>query len=205
VWSLAVLPDEAGANANTAAPSAVELTTWSEQVLKKRLENVRGVGAVNLVGATKREINIYLNPQALETFGVTPEQVVSASCATKNQDLPVGAIRSLAQERVVQIDARMERPEDFGKIIVARKNGAPVRLDQVARVNDGAQEVPRAWRSTTASARCCCQVQKSQGENTIEVVDGLNAAVAERCARTSCPPACGWRALATAPAPSAWR
>ena len=59
----------------------------------------------------------------------------------ENQDLPVGAIRSLAQERVVQIDARMQRPEDFGKIIVARKGGAPVRVDQVARVADGAQEI----------------------------------------------------------------
>lgn len=75
---------------------------------------------MNLVGATKREINIYLNPQALETYGVTPEQVVSA-VRNENQDLPVGAIRSLAQERVVQIDARMQRPEDFGRIIVARK------------------------------------------------------------------------------------
>ncbi|MCZ8219102.1 MAG: efflux RND transporter permease subunit [Acidovorax sp.] len=171
VWSLAVLPDEKSGR------SAVELTTWSEQVLKKRLENVRGVGAVNLVGATKREINIYLNPQALEAFGVTPEQVATA-VRNENQDLPVGAIRSLAQERVVQIDARMERPEDFGRIIVARKNGAPVRLDQVARVNDGAQEV-ESLALYNGQRTLLLSVQKSQGENTIEVVDGLNAAIAE--------------------------
>ena len=171
VWSLAVLPDEKSSR------SAVELTTWSEQVLKKRLENVRGVGAVNLVGATKREINIYLNPQALEAFGVTPDQVASA-VRNENQDLPVGAIRSLAQERVVQIDARMQRPEDFGRIIVARKNGAPVRLDQVARVNDGAQEV-ESLALYNGQRTLLLSVQKSQGENTIEVVDGLNAAVAE--------------------------
>jgi HAE1 family hydrophobic/amphiphilic exporter-1 len=41
----------------------------------------------------------------------------------------------------VQIDARMKRPEDFGKIIVARKGGAPVRVDQVARIADGGQEI----------------------------------------------------------------
>ncbi|HCE94935.1 MAG: nodulation protein NolG [Burkholderiales bacterium GWA2_64_37] len=171
VWSLAVLPDEKSGR------SAVELTTWAEQILKKRLENVRGVGAVNLVGATKREINIYLNPQALEAFGVTPDQVAQA-VRNENQDLPVGSIRSLAQERVVQIDARMERPEDFGKIIVARKNGAPVRLDQVARVNDGAQEV-ESLALYNGQRTLLLSVQKSQGENTIEVVDGLNAAVAE--------------------------
>ncbi|PVY93381.1 HAE1 family hydrophobic/amphiphilic exporter-1 [Acidovorax sp. 99] len=171
VWSLAVLPDEKSDR------NAVELTTWAEQILKKRLENVRGVGAVNLVGATKREINIYLNPQALEAFGVTPDQVANA-VRNENQDLPVGAIRSLAQERVVQIDARMERPEDFGKIIVARKNGAPVRLDQVARVNDGAQEV-ESLALYNGQRTLLLSVQKSQGENTIEVVDGLNAAVVE--------------------------
>ncbi len=177
VWSLAVLPDEKAAKDGAAARSAVELTTWAEQILKKRLENVRGVGAVNLVGATKREINIYLNPQALEAFGVTPDQVANA-VRNENQDLPVGAIRSLAQERVVQIDARMERPEDFGRIIVARKNGAPVRLDQVARVNDGAQEV-ESLALYNGQRTLLLSVQKSQGENTIEVVDGLNAAVVE--------------------------
>ena len=171
VWSLAVLPED-GANR-----SAVDLTTWAEQVLKKRLENVRGVGAVNLVGATKCEINIYLNPQALEAFGVTPDQVANA-VRNENQDLPVGAIRSLAQERVVQIDARMQRPEDFGRIIVARKNNAPVYLDQVARVNDGAQEV-ESLALYNGQRTLLLSVQKSQEENTIEVVDGLNAAVAE--------------------------
>ncbi|MFN9725993.1 efflux RND transporter permease subunit [Acidovorax sp.] len=174
VWSLAVLPDEQPAGT---ARSAVELTTWAEQVLKKRLENVRGVGAVNLVGATRREINIYLNPQALEAYGVTPDQVVAA-VRSENQDLPVGAIRSRAQERVVQIDARMERPEDFGRIIVTRKAGAPVRLEQLARVNDGAQET-ESLALYNGQRTLLLSVQKSQGENTIEVVDGLNAAVKE--------------------------
>ncbi len=174
VWSLAVLPDDKAAGS---ARSAVELTTWAEQVLKKRLENVRGVGAVNLVGATKREINIYLNPQALEAYGVTPDQV-AAAVRNENQDLPVGAIRSLAQERVVQIDARMERPEDFGRIIVTRKGGAPVRLEQLARVNDGAQET-ESLALYNGQRTLLLSVQKSQGENTIEVVDGLNAAVLE--------------------------
>jgi HAE1 family hydrophobic/amphiphilic exporter-1 len=59
---------------------------------------------------------------------------------SENQDLPVGAIRSLQQERVVQIDARMRAP-GLCRIIVARKNGAAIRLGQVARVHDGAQEL----------------------------------------------------------------
>ncbi|MBY0453265.1 MAG: efflux RND transporter permease subunit [Burkholderiaceae bacterium] len=183
IWSLAVLPD--AATTGTAAPkSAVELSSWAEQVLKKRLENVRGVGAVNLVGATKREINIYLNPQALDAFGITPEQVAQA-VRNENQDLPLGAIRSLAQERVVQIDARMQRPEDFGRIIVARKNGAPVRVEQLARVQDGAQEV-ESLALYNGQRTLLLSIQKAQDENTIEVVDGLTQAVA--ALRSELPP-----------------
>ena len=157
--------------------SPVELTNWADQVLKKRLENVRGVGSVTLVGGTRREINIYLNPLAMEAVGITADQVVSA-VRSENQDLPVGAIRSPAQERVVQIDARMQRPEDFGKIIVARRNGAPVRVDQVATVSDGGQEV-ESLALYNGQRTLLLQVQKSQDENTIAVIDGLKAALQE--------------------------
>jgi hydrophobic/amphiphilic exporter-1 (mainly G- bacteria), HAE1 family len=175
IWSLAVLPDTAK---GTVKPmSAVELTNWADQVLAKRLENVRGVGSVTLVGGTKREINVYLNPAAMEAMGITADQVVAA-VTNENQDLPVGAIRSLAQERVVQIDARMQRPEDFNKIIVARKNGAPVRLEQVARIADGAQELDNL-ALYNGQRTLLLTVQKAQDENTIGVIDGLQKTVAE--------------------------
>ena len=206
IWSLAVLPSDAptlatacaslppegvraclersgAARSGGKAMTAVELTNWADQTLKKRLENVRGVGSVTLVGGTKREINVYLNPKAMEALGITADQVVSA-VRNENQDLPVGAIRSLAAERVVQIDARMQRPEDFGKIIVARKGasatgggGVPVRVDQIATVTDGAQEVD-SLALYNGQRTLLLSVQKSQDENTIQVVDGLNKAIA---------------------------
>ena len=173
IWSVAVLPQSGKGK----AMDAVELTNWADQVLKKRLENVRGAGSVTLVGGTKREINVYLNPQAMESLGITADQVVNA-VRNENQDLPVGAIRSLQQERVVKIDARMKRPEDFGKIIVARKGAAPVTVDQVARIADGAQELD-SLALYNGQRTLLLTVQKAQDENTIAVVDGLNKAVAE--------------------------
>ncbi len=172
VWSVAVVPDATSAQ-GAQPPTPVELTNWADQVLKKRLENVRGVGSVTLVGGTRREVNLYLNPQALESLGVTPDQVVAA-VRSENQDLPVGTLRSLAQERVVQIDARIERPEDFGRLVVARRNGTPIRLDQVARVSDGAQEVENL-ALYNGQRTLLLSVQKAQDANTIEVVDGLAA------------------------------
>ncbi len=171
IWSVAVLPE-----AGSVKMSAVELTNWADQVLKKRLENVRGAGAVTIVGGTKREINVYLNPQAMESLGITADQVVNA-VKNENQDLPVGSIRSLAAERVVKIDARMKRPEDFGKLIVARKGNVAVTVDQVARIADGAQEVD-SLALYNGQRTLVLQVQKAQDENTIEVVDGLNKTIA---------------------------
>ncbi|MGB3071520.1 MAG: efflux RND transporter permease subunit [Ottowia sp.] len=180
IWSLAVLPD---AKEGQRAPSSIELTNWADQVLKKRLENVRGVGAVSIVGGSKREINIYLNPRAMESFGVTADQV-AAAVRGENQDLPLGALRSTAQEITVQLDGRMQRPEDFGRIIVARRGAAagqpggnsPIFLNQVAEVHDGAQEL-ETLALYKGQRTLLLSVQKAQDENTIRVVDGLNQAV----------------------------
>ena len=179
IWSIAVLPDAA-----KGSMSAVELTNWADQILKKKLENVRGAGSVTLVGGTKREINIYLNPQAMESLGITAEQVANA-VRLENQDLPVGATRSLTQERVVKIDARMKRPEDFAGIIITRKNGAAITVGQVARIADGAQEID-SLALYNGQRTLLLTVQKQQDENTIAVVDGLNKAVADM--QTALPP-----------------
>jgi len=135
------------------------------------------VGSVTLVGGSKREINLYLNPQALEAFGIAPEQVANA-VRNENQDFPVGTIRSAEQDRVIQIAARIQRPEDFGRIIITRKNGAAVRVEQVAKVIDGAQEV-ESLALYNGQRTLLLNVQKSQDENTIGVVDGLNKMLAE--------------------------
>ena len=175
VWSVAVLPEPLADG--KPVMSAVELTSWAEQTFKRRLENVRGVGSVTVVGGSQREINLYLQPQTLEAFGITPEQVVTA-VRNETQDVPVGTIRSLEQERVIQIEARMKRPEDFGKIIVARKSGAPVRIEQIALVTDGAQEVD-SLALYNGQRTLLLNVQKSQDENTIAVVDKLQNTLAE--------------------------
>ena len=175
IWSVAVLPADKGAQVGM---TPVELTSWADQVLKKRLENVRGVGSVTLVGGTKREINIYLNPQAMEALGVTAEQVANA-VRNENQDLPVGAVRSLEQERVVQVVSRMVRPDDFNRIVVAKRGtAAPIRLEQVARVADGAQEV-ESLALYNGQRTLVLQVQKTQDDNTIAVTDGLKKAIAD--------------------------
>jgi HAE1 family hydrophobic/amphiphilic exporter-1 len=157
--------------------SQMELTTYADQVVKKRLENVRGVGSVSLVGGLKREINIYLRPDDLEAQGVTVDQV-QAVVASENQDLPAGTLRSRVNDRVVQIDARVKRPDEFKQLIVARRGNAAVRLSQVADVVDGPQEVD-SLALYNGQRTLALDVLKAQGENTIDVVRGLQGVVAD--------------------------
>jgi hydrophobic/amphiphilic exporter-1 (mainly G- bacteria), HAE1 family len=175
IFNVAVLATD-----NTKSPQ--ELTTWASQVLQKKLENVRGVGSVSVVGGVERQINLYVKPEALEALGIGIDQVVAA-VKSENQELPMGAIRSRDQERVVQINARLKRPEDFRDIVVAKRNGAPVKLWQVADVVDGPQEV-ESLALYNGQRTVLLAVQKSQGENTIAVVDGLNKALADAAALT---------------------
>ena len=168
IWSLAVFPETQN---DAKSASLVQLTNYAEQIIKKRLENVRGVGAVNVLGGSRREINIYLRPDAMEAFGVSADQI-AAAVRNENQDLPVGALRSFTQERVIQVQSRIKRPEDFASIIVARKGSTPIRLSQVAHVNDGAQETEN-MALYNGERTLVLTVQKSQDANTIEVVDGL--------------------------------
>ncbi len=161
---------------STGTRSLRELTTLADQIVKKRIENVRGVGQVNLVGGVKREIRIELNPAQLEALAIGVDQVLAA-VRGEHQELPVGTLRSAEQERVVQIQARAKTPEDFKRIVVARRGGQPVYLAQVATVVDGQQERESAalvdGRETLA-----LDVLKAQGQNTIDVVDSVRKAAA---------------------------
>ena len=151
--------------------STQALTSWGREVLQKRLENVRGVGSVSVVGGQDRQLLVYLRPDAMESLGVTPDQVLAALRA-ENQTLPVGNVRSREQERVVQISTRLARAEDFERVVVARQGGSIIKLSQVAEVVDGNQP-PESLALYNGQRTVLLSVQKSQGENTIEVVDGL--------------------------------
>ncbi len=178
VFNVAVLAVD-----NKATPQ--ELTTWARQVLQKKLENVRGVGAVSVVGGVERQISVQLKPTAMEALGISTEQV-AAALRSENQEMPLGNIRSAEQDRVVQINARLKTPRDFRDIVVARKTGpasgasgtagAVVKLWQVADVVDGPQEL-ESLALYNGQRTVLLSVQKSQGENTIAVVDGLKRAL----------------------------
>ena len=158
-----------------------DLTTLADQVVKKRLENVSGVGQATLVGGVKREIKVYLKLEELEAQKVGADQVIRA-LSTENQDLPAGAVIAGTQEKVVQIRARLNDPRDFRNLIVARRGAegkrSAVTLGQVADIEDGQQEEENV-ALVNGERAISIDIIKAQGENTIAVVDGVRRVVGE--------------------------
>jgi HAE1 family hydrophobic/amphiphilic exporter-1 len=151
--------------------SARELTTLTEQVIKRRLENVRGVGRVTVVGGVRREVQIALRPTEMEALRVGVDQVIAALRAD-NQELPAGTLTRGPRDQVVQIRARLRSAADFERIVVARRGGQPVYLSQVARVIDGEEE-PENAAMVDGQRAIAIDVVKASQENTIAVVDGV--------------------------------
>ena len=159
----------------SAKRSLRDLTTFADQVVKKRLENVAGVGQATLVGGLMREIRVALRLEDLEAQRVGADQVIQA-LRTENQELPAGTLVSPSQEKVVQLKARLDTPADFRSLIVARRGGRAVTLGQLADVDDGQQDDESAALINGRRA-ISIDIVKAQGENTIAVVDGVRAAV----------------------------
>ena len=170
IYSVSVTNDD-----NIKQRSFRDLTTIADQVVKKRLENVRGVGSVNMVGGIKREIQIYVKPGEMESLGIGVEQVINA-VRNENQELPAGAVRSLSNEKIVQVQGRVKNPADFGRIIVARRGSQPVFLSQIANIVDG-QEEQESLALYNGRRTLALDILKAQGQNTIDVADGLAAAI----------------------------
>jgi HAE1 family hydrophobic/amphiphilic exporter-1 len=156
---------------------ARELTTLAEQVVKRRIENARGVGRVTVVGGVRREVQIVLRPAEMEALKVGVDQILTA-VRNENQELPAGSIVTREREQSVQIRGRLKAVADFERIVVARRGSQPVYLGQVARVVDG-QEERESLATVDGQRAISLDVVKAQGENTIEVVDNVRRIAAE--------------------------
>ena len=154
-----------------------ELTTLADQIIKKRIENVRGVGTVNVVGGSKRQVRVLLNPSQMDALGVGVDQVLNAIRA-ENQDLPAGSLKTTQRDVAIQVQGRMIAVQDIANIVITRRAGVPIYVRQVAQVLD-TQEETESLALLDGKPTLALDVLKSQGQNTIEVVDAVKAAALE--------------------------
>ena len=154
-----------------------ELTRLADEVVSRRIENISGVGSVAIVGGLKREVHVLLLPDRMNALGVSPDMVTSA-VQRENGDVPAGRVEQGNAEQLVRVAGKIHDPSDFAKLIVTTRNGVPVRLGQIARIED-AQEEQRDAAYVNGERAVALEVRKTSGANTVQVADGVRRVMAE--------------------------
>jgi HAE1 family hydrophobic/amphiphilic exporter-1 len=158
-----------GVDAPGLSPQAA--TTYADKVLKKRLESVRGVGSVALVGESTREIQVVVDRMKLEAYHVSLSEVVTA-LQRENVDVPAGNADRGATEALVRVAARGRSAADIAEIPIKRPDGMAVYARDVAQVIDGVEE-PRNAAFLDERPALALEIQKQSGANTVSVADGV--------------------------------
>ena len=157
--------------------SLVNLTSLADETIRRRLENVRGVGEVRIAGGLEREVRVFILPSRLQAVGVSGGEVMAA-LQGQNLEIPAGRVEKGGTERLVRVTGRITDPEQFGEVIVANRGGQPIRLKDVARVEEGNEE-ERSVALVNGERAVSLDILKVSGANTVEVADGVRAAIEE--------------------------
>src|ERR1043166_5817031 len=146
--------------------SLPELDEYAEPFIAQRLSTVEGVAQVNVYGAAKYAVRIQLDPKALATRAIGIDEVADA-VAAGNVNLPTGILWGPHRAYTVQATGQLQDAAAFRPLVVAYRNGAPVRLQDLGRVLDDVQDnKSAAWYN--GSRAIVLAIQRQPGANTVE-------------------------------------
>ena len=146
---------------------------YAQTTMAQRISTISGVAQVTVFGSQKYAVRVQVNPRALATRGIGIDEV-AAAVARANVNKPTGTLYGAHQAVNVMATGQLMDAAGYRPIVVAYRNGAPVRLDEVGRVIDGVQtDKVASWFNDDRAV--VLAVQRQPGTNTIEVVDGIRA------------------------------
>jgi hydrophobe/amphiphile efflux-1 (HAE1) family protein len=158
---------------DTLPPSTVD--EYAETMIAQRISTISGVAQVLIFGQQKFAVRIQANPEALAAKSLTLDDVASAVAAA-NSSTPVGTLQGPSQSFTLQANGQLEHGAQYRPLIIAYRNGAPVRLEDVAKAVDSVEnDQVASWLDGKPSIMLA--VQRQPDANTIEVVDAIKALV----------------------------
>jgi HAE1 family hydrophobic/amphiphilic exporter-1 len=161
----------------SAPRSSIELTTFVQNQIQERIESADGVGEVVVFGGRQREIKIYVEPDRLRAFNMSVTEVSNALRA-QNLELPGGRLDEGARTVTLRTLSRVTRVEDFNDIVITTKNGYPVKVKDIGRVEDGGVD-PQSAASLDGVPSVSLGIRKQSGANTIAVIKEVKRRMAE--------------------------
>ena len=157
--------------------STLELTEIAERQFKDRLQTIPGVGGVNLGGQKRQAIRVRLDPTMMAAHQITAGELVLAF-RNNSVELPSGSLENRDREMIVRTLGKLDRPEEFEQLIVAHRNDAPIRLQEIAQVDLGVEEEQTVARYGGQPTVGLGIVKQSEA-NAVDVAERVKAEVAK--------------------------
>ena len=155
----------------TAEESLPALDKILDDKLATPLARISGVGTVSVSGAPKREIQVFVDPNKIEAYGLTVEQISSA-LASENKNTPAGNIDIGSNTYAVRVEKEFKSANEMLNVVVGSFNGKPIYLKDVAIVNDGEQErLQKVYTNMVQGAMVT--IQKQTDANAVKVSNGI--------------------------------
>ena len=153
----------------------IQVEDLADSRLAQKISQMSGVGLVTISGGQRPAIRIRINPRTLSAYGINLDDLRTI-ISTSNVNIPKGSFDGPARSYTIVANDQLKGASDYNQIVIAYKNGAPVRLSDVAEIVDAPENTKlAAWMN--ASPSVILNVQRQPGANVIAVVDAINAAL----------------------------
>jgi len=161
----------------TADKPVRDITEYADKVLRRQLESLNGVGQVLITGGRERQINIWLDADRLRAYNVTVTDV-SRALNAQNAEIPGGRIDQGPSSITLRTRGRVQSVEEFGDIVVKASQTHPVKISDVAQVEDGMADADTI-ANVDGMSTVLLNVRRQSGTNTVEVVNGVKEQLKE--------------------------
>lgn len=153
------------------------LARYVDKVVTERLQTVKGVGGIQLAGFRDREIRVWINTDSLEAYDLTTKDIKSA-IYTKHVELPAGRIETVTKEYGIRLEGEYSSAAELEYLPIALRNGAVIRLRDVARIEDGLKD-KRSGAIYEGKPTIMVQIRKQKGANEVLLSRLVNKRIEE--------------------------
>lgn len=150
-----------------------ELTELADKIVKVQLERSDGVGEVRIVGGLERAINVWIDADRLTAYRL-PITAVREALVRQNADIPGGNVTAESQEQTLRTMGRLKDARAFNDLVIATRNGAPIRIADIGWAADGAKE-QRSVARLNGTPTVTLEIRRQSGANSIAVIEGVKA------------------------------
>src|SRR5437870_4847338 len=150
-----------------------ELTEYGDKIVRPQLECAEGVGQVDVVGGLQRAINVWIDSERLAAYKL-PITTVRNALQRQNADVPGGNVEAGRRELVLRTLGRFTDPRDMEELVIANINGAPIKIRDIGRVEDGTKE-QRSLAHLNGTPTVTLEIRRQSGANSVAVIRNVKA------------------------------